>query len=128
MLFDILYSSKELRLKPNYYTEGQLSSFFNRKVLIKQLIETLLAGTFLVYTVFYATEAQISGKGYVVYLEWSGNLVLAIVVVSCNLRVLLMSHQFNIVQGILIFVGVLSYYSLTFFISIILENEIKNTL
>lgn len=127
-LFDILYSSKELRLKPNYYTEGQLSSFFNRKVLIKQLIETLLAGTFLVYTVFYATEAQISGKGYVVYLEWSGNLVLAIVVVSCNLRVLLMSHQFNIIQGILIFVGVLSYYSLTFFISIILENEIKNTL
>lgn len=54
--------------------------------------------------------------------------MLAIVVVSCNLRVLLMSHQFNIVQGILIFVGILSYYSFTFFISIILENEIKNTL
>jgi magnesium-transporting ATPase (P-type) len=127
-LFDIMYSWKELKQKPNYYSEGQQSSFFNRRVLIKQLIETLLAAIFLVYTVFYSTEAQISGKGTVVYLEWSGNLVLAIVVVSCNLRVLLMSHQFNIIQGILIFLGIFSYYTFTFFISIILENEIKNTL
>lgn len=39
-----------------------------------------------------------------------------------------MSNQFNIMQGILVSVGVISYYLVTYLISIILQNDIKNVL
>jgi len=63
-----------------------------------------------------------------IYEEWSGNMILAIVVVSCNLRVVLISNQFNVIQGLLCSFGVVSYYVTYFLIGVIIETDSKNTL
>jgi len=63
-----------------------------------------------------------------IYTEWSGNLVLAIVIITCNIRVILMSNQFNVMQGFLVSIGIISYFIITYLVSIILENDIKNML
>jgi hypothetical protein len=63
-----------------------------------------------------------------IYTEWSGNLILAVVIITCNIRVILMSNQFNIMQGIFVFFGIISYFIITFLVSLIFENDIKNML
>ncbi len=63
-----------------------------------------------------------------VYSDWSGNLVLTVVIITCNIRVILMSNQFNIMQGFLVAFGIISYFIVTFLVSVILENDIKNVL
>lgn len=108
--FDILYSCNEVHLKPFLYQEGQNCHYFNKKILIKLLVQTLLISVFLIYTVFYAAELTPTTGGYMTYREWEGNLVFAIVVISCNIRIVLMSHQFNIIQGFFVLFGIASYY------------------
>jgi len=39
-----------------------------------------------------------------------------------------MSNQFNVMQGFLVSIGIISYFIITYLVSIILENDIKNML
>lgn len=63
-----------------------------------------------------------------IYEEWSGNLILAIVIVSCNIRVILISNQFNIVQGLLCSFGIITYFITYFLVGVVIESDSKNTL
>lgn len=63
-----------------------------------------------------------------IYKNWSGNLIYAIVVICCNIRVVLMSHQFNIVQGLLCTSGVLLYPLSYFLTTVIFATDSNNTL
>lgn len=97
-------------------------------MLLRQFLTTAIVDAFLLYTVYFSTEQQIAGRGYMIYTEWSGNLILAIVVISCNIRVILMSNQLNIMQGFLVSIGIVSYFIVSYLISIILQNELKNVI
>lgn len=77
---------------------------------------------------YFATELTLTSKGFMIYEEWSGNLVLAIVVVSCNIRVVIMSHQFNIMQGFLCSIGVILYFILYFIEGVVIASDSRNTL
>jgi predicted cobalt transporter CbtA len=95
---------------------------------MRQFIATILIDTFLLYTVYFSTEQQLTGRGYMIYTEWSGNLILAIVVMACNIRVIMISNQLNVMQGLLVSFGIISYFMITYLISIILQNELKNVI
>jgi hypothetical protein len=95
---------------------------------LRQLIATIIIDAFLLFTVYFASEAQLTSRGYMIYTEWSGNLILAVVIITCNIRVILMSNQFNIMQGFLVAFGIISYFIITFLVGVILENDIKNVL
>jgi hypothetical protein len=47
---------------------------------------------------------------------------------SCNIRIVLMSHQFNIVQGILCSLGPALYFFLYFLVGVIIDTNSQNTL
>lgn len=66
-LFDVLYSYKEIKEKPLLYKEGQNNSYFNKKILLRLVIQTFFISVFLTYTVYFATELAISSKGYMIY-------------------------------------------------------------
>lgn len=97
-------------------------------MLLRQFIATVIIDIFLLFTVYYGSEYQLTSRGYMIYTEWSGNLVLAVVIITCNIRVILMSNQFNIMQGFFVSFGIISYFIVTFLVSLILENDIKNML
>jgi hypothetical protein len=83
---------------------------------------------FIVYTVFYSTELMLCEKGLMIYYQWSGNLIMAIVVISCNIRIILMSHQLNIMQGLLCSIGPLLYFLIFFLIDVVVDTDVQNTL
>jgi len=104
-----------------------LSSYFNKNILLRLVIQTFFISAFLIYTVFFSTQQAISSKGYMIYQEWSGNLVLAIVVIVCNIRVILMSHQLNVMQCIFCALGIILYYLLFFVIGFLFVGDSKQT-
>jgi phospholipid-transporting ATPase len=127
-IFDILYSYKEMKQKPSLYKEGQNCLYFNKTVLIRALLDPLLASILILYVVFYSTEFALCSRGYMIYKEWSGNLIFSIIVVACNIRIVIMSHQFNIVQGFITSMSVILYPILYLLVSVILATDSKNTL
>lgn len=104
-----------------------MSSYFNKNILLRLVIQTFFISAFLIYTVFFSTEQAISSKGYMIYQEWSGNLVLAIAVIVCNIRLILMSHQLNVMQCIFCALGIILYYLLFFVIGFLFVGNSKQT-
>ena len=127
-LFDTLYTFSEICRKSWCYSEGQSSSYFNKRILILQLIKTIGLSAFLLYVVYFSSEGALSGKGLNIYGAWSGNLILAVVVWSCNIRIIIMSHQFNVLQGLFVSFGVLFYYLSYYLIGLIFTGDSKNNL
>ena len=111
-VFDVLYSYSTIKKKPDLYSEGLKDKYFNCQILVKILFESILLSLFVLCLVYYSSELVLCEKGLMVYEQWSGNLVMAIIVISCNVRVVLMSHQFSIVQGLLCLIGPLLYFLL----------------
>lgn len=108
--------------------EGQNSEYFNNKILFKLLLQTALMAIFIVYTIFYSSELVLSEKGYMIYYQWSGNLIMAIVVICCNIRIILISHQLNIMQGFLCSIGPLLYFLIFYLIGVVIDTDSQNTL
>ena len=117
-----------MKEKPSLYNKGQNSTFFNVSILMKILIQTSLIAAFILFFVYYSSELTISEKGLMPYEQWSGNLVMAVIVVSCNVRIILMSHQLNIMQGFLCLIGPLLYFLLFYIIGFIVSTDSENTL
>lgn len=63
-----------------------------------------------------------------IYYQWSGNLIMAIVVVICNIRIVLISHQVNIMQGFLCSIGPFLYFLIFFLIGVVVDTDAQNTL
>ncbi len=82
----------------------------------------------MLFTVYYSTELVISGSGYMVYGDWTGNTIFAIVVITCNIRIITISHQFNIIQGVLCASGVILFYLSFLIVTAIIDTDSKSTL
>ena len=117
-----------MRENPWRYNEGQTNKYFNRRILIQQLIEAIIYATLLVYIVYYSTELEISSRGLIIYEEWSGNMILSIVVFTCNIRIIVISNQFSVFQGLLVFLGIFIYYLSYFLIGVTFENDAKGSI
>lgn len=81
----------------------------------------------LVYVVFFAENSALYSPGYVVYTEWSGMTILTVIVLTCNIRVMLLSNQLSILLATLCFLGCLGYF-LVFYIFTILPNTSYNSM
>lgn len=61
---------------------------------------------------FYGAEFTLSPRCLGIYLSWSGMLIFAVIVISVNLRIILISNQISIVQLIVLLLGVGTFYAI----------------
>ena len=127
-VFDVLFSYSTIKKKPELYINGQKDKYFNYQILVIILLESSLLSFFVLYLVYYSSELVLCEKGLMVYEQWSGNLVMAVIVISCNVRVVLMSHQLSIVQGFLCLIGPLLYFLIFEVIGLIIPTDSSDTL
>lgn len=66
-LFDTLYSYKEMVMKPYLYSEGQQGAYFNKFILIKQILTTILSSGFIVSTSYFITNYTILANNLIAY-------------------------------------------------------------
>ena len=83
---------------------------------------------FIVFTSYYLTNFSLLSNGRVGYQEFCGMLIFNTVIVTANIRIWNMSHQFNLFQFLLCAFGVLSYYLLTYIIQALFYLDVRNTL
>lgn len=82
----------------------------------------------IVYVVFYGTSYALQPEGLMVYQIWSGMLIFNIVVVSINIRVLILSDQISLSLLISCISGIVSYYLMFLLVEVILYSDVKDTL
>jgi len=114
--------------KPYLYSEGQKGAYFNKGILIRQILTTVVSSVFLVVTSFYITNFTILYNGLIAYESWNGMFVFNVVIITVNIRIWNMSNQISILQAFLCIFGIGSYYLMFFLIEILFYTEVKNTL
>ena len=95
---------------------------------MKLVFTTIAFGVLIVYVVFYGTSYALQPEGLMVYKIWSGMLIFNIVVVSINIRVLIMSDQISLALLISCLSGIVSYYVMFVLVEVILYSDLKATL
>lgn len=118
-LFDTIYTEKQMISKPYLYGEGQQGEYFNRWILLRQIITTIVSSIFLVVTSYEITNLTILENGLIAYESWAGMLVFNVVVVTVNIRIWNMSNQISVLQGIICLFSIGSYYLVFFLIEIL---------
>lgn len=124
-LADTKYNSKDCI--PFYY-EGQGSFYFNRYILVRQLVSSLILINIMVFITYYGSELSLSPHGYMIYEEWSGMLIFSVIIITINIRIFTISNQISILQVMLVLFGITSYYVTYLLIEILLYTDIKNSL
>lgn len=103
-------------VKPYLYGEGQQGAYFNKKILIRQILTTILSSVFMVFTSYYITNFTILANGLMAYEIWNGMLIFNVVIITVNLRILNMSSQLSLLLVFLCIFGIVTYYVMFFLI------------
>ena len=82
----------------------------------------------MVYVIYFSTSFTIQSEGLMAYEIWAGMLIFNIVVVSINIRILIISDQLSPILLITCFAGIISYYLVFLFVEVILYSDVKDTL
>lgn len=102
--------------KPYLYNEGQRGEYFNKAILIRQILTTILSSVFIVFTSYYITNFTILSNGLMAYEIWNGMLIFNVVIITVNLRILNMSSQLSLLLVFLCAFGIVTYYVMFFLI------------
>lgn len=102
--------------KPYLYNEGQQGAYFNKAILIRQILTTILSSVFMVFTSYYITNFTILANGLMAYEIWNGMLIFNVVIITVNLRILNMSSQLSLLLVFLCAFGIVTYYVMFFLI------------
>lgn len=103
-------------VKPYLYSEGQQGAYFNKNILIRQILTTILSSVFMVFTSYYITNFTILANGLMGYEIWNGMLIFNVVIITVNLRILNMSSQLSLLLVFLCAFGIVTYYVMFFLI------------
>lgn len=103
-------------VKPYLYSEGQQGAYFNKNILIRQILTTILSSVFMVFTSYYITNFTILANGLMSYEIWNGMLIFNVVIITVNLRILNMSSQLSLLLVFLCAFGIVTYYVMFFLI------------
>ncbi len=102
--------------RPYLYSEGQQGEYFNKWILVRQILTTIVSSVFIVFTCYFITNSTVLANGLVAYESWSGMFIFNVIIVTVNIRILNMSSQISLLLAFLCFFGVATYYLMFFLI------------
>lgn len=96
--------------------------------MLSNFLVCIYESSAIIILVFGSLGPEMVAPGRVFYESANGMIVLAIVVIICNIRPALFSYGLHATLLIVSFLGILSFYIVDVFIEFMLDTDIKNTL
>jgi phospholipid-transporting ATPase len=126
-VYDKIYTKEEMLFSPLFYKTGKKRMYLNGKIFLHEIIMGIIFSCYMTYNCLLMFDWGNYKDG--VFYGWFtfGNMISMGVIITVNLRILVLSNAFSLWNLIVTLISIGSYFGIWFFESSLSSSQYYNT-